>query len=191
MRAFVAYLFAATIFHFLSAIAYEILFLLDLTRPIDQWWDRQGGVGPVLYMFVYFLVVALVWALGVRQRWSINLRWIVEMGARRGLRIGGIPLVDFGLLLICLLLALVALRYSIVQFVQMLYLIGPLMFGIVVCLLTGEPDRLDDVITEPIRLRDYATKHGIDHVALAQENKIDPQDDPQFTFGRRIKLPLH
>jgi hypothetical protein len=158
---------------------------------IDEWWDRQGIFGPMIYIFIYLLMVAFVWQLGMRQRWNIHVRWISEMGVRQGLRIGGIPLIDFGLLCMCLLLALVTLRFSITQFDQILYLVGPMIVNIVICLLTAQPDKLDDIITEPIRLRDYALMHGIDYVVLARENNIADQENPLLTFGQRIRLPLN
>jgi hypothetical protein len=91
----------------------------------------------------------------------------------------------------CLLLALVTLRFSITQFDQILYLVGPMIVNIVICLLTAQPDKLDDIITEPIRLRDYALMHGIDYVVLARENNIADQENPLLTFGQRIRLPLN
>lgn len=189
MKTYLTYLLPATVFYTICTILYGLLTLSGLTRPIDQWWGRLGWLGSTLEVFGYLaLTIGVAWLAQV-QRWRYTMRWIVQMGSRRGLRIGYIPVLDLALLVGALMVMLFVAQYAPALMSSALYMLGPIAFALSVALVTSTPGALDDVIETPIATSDYATKHRINEQALVEENSLDPLAHTQFIFGQKIKLP--
>lgn len=191
MRAFFSYLYPATVLHFGFVLLYDLIWLAGFAGPINSWWLSLEGQQEVVYVATYLGFVLLIAVLGVTQRWHQSLRWILEIGARRGLRMGGLPIFDFAILGLFAGLLLVVANLAPAAFSLLLYLIGPLLFASVFSLLFRLPPDLHVIADQRRSLADLARNAGCDPAALARENGLDEQLVQEWVnFAGELRLPL-
>lgn len=191
MRSFYSYIYPATLLHFALVLAYDLIWLAGFAGPIDSWWTSQGDRRPVIYLLTYIGFVGLIATLGVAQRWSDSLRWVLETGARRGLRLGGVPVLDLGLLTLLAVLALFVANVAPEAASLGFYLMGPLAFATLLNLLFALPPELHVIADRAQPLADLAHAEGCDPVATARANGLGPQAiAATVAFAKEIRLPL-
>jgi len=188
---FFSYIFPATLLHFGLVLVYDLIWLAGYAGPIDRWWLSLEDQRSTVYILAYVALVALIGTLGVTRRWNISLRWVLELGARRGLRIGGVPLLDLGLLALCGAIALLVVNLAPQSADLLFYLIGPLVFALTVNLLFGLPPELSAVAERQQNLAEFARAAGRDPGATARENGLDPLDiGAPVAFAQELRLPV-
>ena len=188
---FFSYIFPATLLHFALVVGYNLLWLAGYADPIERWWVSLGQRQPAVYVLGYLALVLLIATLGVVRRWHIGLRWVLELGSRRGLRIGGVPLLDLALLVLCAAVALLVANLAPQSAEVLWYLLGPLAFALVINLIFGLPPELATVASSAQTLAELARSSGCDPAATARENGLDPLDTgAPVGFAQEIRLPL-
>ncbi|GAB4199325.1 MAG: hypothetical protein OHK0022_19460 [Roseiflexaceae bacterium] len=184
------YLFPAAFLHFLLVTIYYLLGLADLVQPINDLWRSAGIMGHVACVAIYLVILAALWGIATRRNWNAQLPWVLELGTRRGLRIGGVPVFDYGMLAGCVLLVLVVWRYNPELLVSTLYLIGPLSLALMLGLLLGRPHDPEAIIEVPqIPLSEFARVASLDQDDLTRANSLPLGNDPEWTFATRVRLP--
>jgi hypothetical protein len=119
------------------------------------------------------------------------VRWVLQLGSRRGLRIGGVPLLDLGLLALCGAVALIIANLAPQSADLLFYLIGPLVFALVINLIFGLPPDLAVVAERQQTLAELARAAGHDPATTASENGLDPIDTSvTIAFAQEIQLPV-
>ena len=145
------------------------------------------------------------------------MRWVIEMGSQRGMRIGGVPVVDILVIIVIVVGGLLLanqgpemvsatntqlganttatrdreLELPSVTPLLVSYLFGPMVVALVTGIIADRPRLLDYIIVNdpPLTFADYAKQEGIDEKVLAEENGFDSQKLPGLQFGQRLKLP--
>jgi len=190
-RALLDYLLPATFFFTVCSIGYGLLALSGVADPIERWWWELGGLGLLLDVGSYVVFICVFAWVGYRKNWRLNLRWVLQMNSRRGMRIAGVPAIDLLLLLMLFLTPLLLARYGPIWLaLQTLYLIVPLAFALTVALLRTRPDPLDDVVSEDsIDLEQFAKDKKLNLADLRKENGLEENANRSYSFGQTIKLP--
>lgn len=193
LRWLVSYLFPAALIHLLIVFGYNMLWLSDLVRPLDSYWRSLSNSERVAvysggFLAVYLLLLVVVLA----QRDNPALRWLVTLGSRRGLSIGGLPLFDLGLLATGGLLLLVAYSRAPEVASLLAYLLAPMACTLTISLITGWPPELATIALEPRTLKEVADHFGYTVEDLSQINGLTAGADPLQPIEplSELRLPL-
>lgn len=187
MRTFFSYLYPATVLHFGLVLLYDMLWMAGLSRPLDEWWLSLQSLQMLVYLAAYLAFVILIGTLGVVQRWNLSLRWILEMGSRRGLCIGGVPILDFVVIGLLGGVLLAAANLGPDFFGLLLFLVGPLLLVSILNLVFSLPPHLHVIAERDQTLADLAHAVGCDPAALARENLTDERQP--VGFAGELRLP--
>jgi hypothetical protein len=179
-----------SLFHFALVVCYNLLSVAGLLRPVDRWWVDLGSLQPLVYSIGYALVVGGLTLVAHWQRWDRNMRWIIEVGSRRGLAIGGIPWIDIAIIL-AFAATVIAVAEAAPGFVDLaVYLVLPLGMIVLVALLTSNPPELDLIMDDDRKLSEIAQRTGINPTKLAEANGLDPAVDHTILYAQEIRVPL-
>lgn len=188
MKLFFSYLYPATVFHFGCVLLYDLIWLAGFTGPLDAWWTSFGDLQVIIYIVIYVVFVVFISILGVVQRWHQSLRWVLEMGSRRGLRIGGVPIFDLTMLIFLGGLSLVIASHAPSISTLFFYLVAPISFASIFNFIFRLPPDLHFVVDRSCSLADIAQDQGCDQEELARENGL--KKEYMVGFAQELRLPI-